>query len=55
MVKLPMPVLFCQGDEQELNYIVNVRKNDNIDTENIIIEKSEATTLNKKCFHSNSD
>lgn len=42
-------ILFCQG-EQELNYIVNVRKNDNIDTENIIIEKSEATTLNKKCF-----
>ena len=40
-------ILFCQG-EQELNYIVNVRKNDNIDTENIIIEKSEATTLNKK-------
>lgn len=42
-------ILFCQGDEN-INYIVNVRKNDNKDTENIIIEKSEATTLNKKCF-----
>ncbi|MGO2384078.1 MAG: WxL protein host-binding domain-containing protein, partial [Pseudolactococcus laudensis] len=32
------------------NYIVNVRKNDNKDTENIIVEKSEATTLNQKSF-----
>ncbi len=42
-------ILFCQGD-QSVNYILNVRKNDHKDTETIIIEKSEATILNKKCF-----
>ena len=42
-------ILFCHGD-QNINYIVNVRKNDNKDTENIIIEKSEATILNKKRY-----
>ncbi|GAB2023228.1 hypothetical protein RyT2_23020 [Pseudolactococcus yaeyamensis] len=42
-------ILFCQGD-QTITYMVNVRKNDNKDTENIIIEKSEAIILDKKCF-----
>ncbi|NLH34644.1 MAG: DUF3324 domain-containing protein [Lactococcus chungangensis] len=42
-------VLFCQGDKS-VKYIVNVRKNDNKDTENIIVEKSEATILNQKRF-----
>ncbi|GAX47930.1 WxL protein host-binding domain-containing protein [Pseudolactococcus reticulitermitis] len=42
-------ILFCQG-EKNITYLVNVRKNDNKDTENIVIEKSEAVILNNKYF-----
>lgn len=49
-------ILFSQDDmdinpkTNSINYLINVRKNDNQDTENIMIEKTEATHIDNECF-----